>query len=427
MGTVAKPLAALTVGRIKSPGYHAVGVIPGLYLAVSAAGARSWILRVTVGTKRREMGLGPFPAVPLAAAHEEARRLRGLIRQGIDPVEEKQSKKSALIANQESAVTFQRAAGRYIDAHSSGWRNPKHGAQWQATLSTYAFPIIGQLHVRDIKLSHVLAVLEPIWTTKTETASRLRGRIERVLAWSTTRGYRSGVNPATWRGQLDTVLPAPGKVATEKHYPAVQISQVASFRQVLSHVEGMGAKALMFALLTAARSGEARGARWGELDLENSVWIIPKERMKAGREHRVPLSGAAIAVVQSFPRNPGSDFVFPSSKGSALSDMTLSAVMRRMDFCDRDGRKAVPHGLRSTFRDWAADLTSYASEIVEAALAHAKSDKVEAAYFRSDLFDKRRRLLEDWSVFLNQIDVPAHNVSDPAGPARTPSRRNLIF
>lgn len=422
MGVVAKPLAALTVGRIKSPGYHAVGVVPGLYLAVSDGGARSWILRTTVGTKRREIGLGPFPAVPLAAAHEEARRLRDLIRQGVDPVEEKQAKKSALIAKQESSVTFQRAAERYIDAHSSAWRNPKHGAQWQATLSNYAFPIIGQLHVSDIKLNHVLAVLEPIWTSKTETASRLRGRIERVLAWSTTRGLRSGVNPATWRGQLDTVLPAPGKVATEKHYPAVQISQAALFRQALSQVEGTGAKALLFALLTAARSGEVRGARWSEVNLKSKVWIVPKERMKAGREHRVPLSSAAMAVIQSVIRNPESDLIFASTKASALSDMTLSAVMRRMEFYDRDGRKAVPHGLRSTFRDWSAELTSYASEIVEAALAHSKSDKVEAAYFRSDLFDKRRRLLEDWSVFLNRVSVSTRNVTSIGAVRGLPSR-----
>jgi integrase len=422
MGVVAKPLAALTVGRIKSPGYHAVGVVPGLYLAVSDSGARSWILRATVGTKRREIGLGPFPAVPLAAAHEEARRLRDLIRQGVDPVEEKQAKKSALIAKQESSVTFQRAAERYIDAHSSAWRNPKHGAQWQATLSNYAFPIIGQLHVSDIKLNHVLAVLEPIWTSKTETASRLRGRIERVLAWSTTRGLRSGVNPATWRGQLDTVLPAPGKVATEKHYPAVQISQAALFRQALSQVEGTGAKALLFALLTAARSGEVRGARWSEVNLKSKVWIVPKERMKAGREHRVPLSSAAMAVIQSVSRNPESDLIFASTKASALSDMTLSAVMRRMEFYDRDGRKAVPHGLRSTFRDWAAEFTSCPSEVVEAALAHAKTDKVEAAYFRSDLFDKRRRLLEDWSAFLNRVDVPIRNVTAIGAVRRLPGR-----
>ena len=411
MGTVANPLGALAVGRIKSPGYHAVGVIPGLYLAVNPTGARSWILRVMVGHKRREIGLGPFPSVPLAAAHEEARRLRELIRKGIDPVEEKRALKSALIASQHAAITFQQASERYIDAHSSAWRNPKHAAQWLATLRTYAFPVIGKLQVPDVKLSHILAVLEPIWTTKTETASRVRGRIERVLAWCTTRGLRSGINPATWRGQLDTVLPAPGKVSKEKHYPAVQISQAALFRQALSQADGIGAKALLFALLTAARSNEVRGARWSEIDLQNNLWTVPKERMKAGREHRVPLSDTAILVIQSFVRNPDSDFVFASSKGGALSDMTLSGVMRRMTFFDRDGRKAVPHGLRSTFRDWAAELTGYASEIAEAALAHSKSDKVEAAYFRSDLFDKRRRMLSDWSIFLGQVRPAIHNVS----------------
>jgi integrase len=410
MGSIAKPLAALSVGRIKTPGYHAVGVVPGLYLSVTLGGARSWILRTVVGAKRREIGLGSYPLISLAAAHEEGRRLRILIRQGIDPVEEKRANKSALMATQESAITFERAAHRYIDAHSSGWRNPKHAAQWLSTLTTYAFPVMGALHVRDIKLSHVLAALEPIWTTKTETASRVRGRIERILAWATTRGMRSGVNPACWKGQLDTVLPSPGKVATEKHYPAVQLGQAANFKAALTGMQGIGARSLSFALLTAARSGEVRGATWNEFDLANKVWTIPSTRMKAGREHRVPLSSAAIRIVQTQNRTPDSDFVFASATGLSLSDMTLSGVMRRMEFFDRDGRRAVPHGLRSTFRDWAAERTSYSSEIVEAALAHSKSDKVEAAYFRSDLFDKRRRLLDDWSAFLGQVESPTKNV-----------------
>jgi integrase len=411
MGSVAKALGALAIQRLKEPGYHAVGTVPGLYLAVSDRGARSWILRTTIGSKRREIGLGAYPAVPLVSAHEEARRLRSLVAQGVDPVEAKRAKKSALIASQESSLTFERAALRYIDSQSAAWRNVKHAAQWHATLRDHAFPRIGHLHVRDITLAHVLSVLEPLWSTKTETASRLRGRMERVLAWATTRSYRHGINPATWRGQLDTVLPAPSKVTQEKHYPAVQISQVSAFMQALQIMPGMGAKALAFSVFTAARSGEVRGASWSEIDLAHQLWTIPAQRMKAGREHRVPLSDAAIQLLMSFTKRPGSDVVFSSEKGGVLSDMTLSAVMRRMEFQDRDGRKAVPHGLRSTFRDWAAERTSYAAEIIEAALAHAKGDKVEAAYFRSDVFDKRRRLMDDWAAFLAQVSIPANNVS----------------
>jgi integrase len=411
MGTVAKPLGALAIQRLKTPGYHAVGTVPGLYLAISDRGARSWILRTTIGAKRREIGLGAYPALPLASAHEEARRLRNLVAQGIDPIEDKRAKKSALIASQESSLTFERAALRYIDSQSAGWSNVKHAAQWHATLRDHAFPQIGHLHVRDITLAHVLSVLEPLWSMKTETASRLRGRIERVLAWATTRGYRHGINPATWRGQLDTVLPAPSKVTQEKHYPAVQIAHVSAFVQALQTMPGMGAKALAFSIFTAARSGEVRGARWQEIDLPHKRWTIPAARMKAGREHRVPLSEAAVKLLKSFPKHSATDVVFSSEKGGVLSDMTLSAVMRRMEFQDRDGRKAVPHGLRSTFRDWAAERTSYPAEVIEAALAHAKGDKVEAAYFRSDVFDKRRRLMDDWAAFLAQASIPANNVS----------------
>ena len=405
MGSISTPLGALAVQRLKDPGYHAVGTVPGLHLAVGASGSRSWILRTMVGAKRREIGLGSYPALPLAGAHEKARHFRALIADGIDPVGEKRDKRSALIASQQSSITFKVAAQKYIDSQSSAWKHPKQAAQWQGSLRDYAFPKLGAMLVRDIQLAHVLAALEPIWTTKTETASRVRGRIERILAWCQTRGYRSGINPATWRGQLDTVLPAPGKVTKELHYPAVQVDQAPSFMNALRQAEGLGAKALAFGMLTAARSGEVRGATWGEFDFERKVWIVPEGRMKAEREHRVPLSPQALALIQSLGRHPESQLVFPSNKGVMLSDMTLSAVMRRMNFCDRDGRKSVPHGLRSTFRDWAAERTKYPAEIVEAALAHGKGDKVVGAYFRSDVFEKRRGLMRDWAIYLSKVDV----------------------
>jgi integrase len=404
MGRIAKPLSALEVGRIKPAGYHAVGTVPGLHLQVADSGARSWVLRIMVGTKRREIGLGAFPAVTLAMAHQKARDTRELAGQGVDPVNQKKALKSALVAEQAKAVTFEAACADYIKAHEAEWRNVKHAAQWRATLATYAYPELGRLLVRDIGLPQVLNVLEPIWKTKTETASRLRGRIESVLDWATTRGYRSGLNPARWKGHLDTVLPAPGKIAKQDHHKAVAVADVGSFMVALRAMEGMGAKALEFAILTAARSGEVRGATWSEIDMDAKLWTVPGHRMKAGIEHRVPLSGGAVKVLQGLPRFAGNDLVFVAQRGGSLSDMTLSAVMRRI------GIDAVPHGLRSTFRDWAAERTSYPEAVAEAALAHTKGDKVEAAYFRSDLFEKRRRMMAEWATFLAKVESKSADV-----------------
>ena len=350
------------------------------------------------------MGLGGFPDVKLAAAREAAREARRKIREGIDPIEEARTAASALRASLAKNVTFEDAAKAYIAAHEAGWRNDKHVQQWANTLKAYAYPVIGSLMVRDVDLNHVLKILEPIWRTKNETASRLRGRIEQVLDWATARGYRDGLNPARWRGHLDKLLARPSKVSRVEHHRAIALSEAGAFMVKLRAAEGMGARALEFAILTAARSGEVRGARWSEIDLEASVWVVPADRMKAGREHRVALSQAALSLLEALPRMAGTNLVFPAPRGGILSDMTLAAVMRRMK---ADG---VPHGFRSTFRDWAAERTNYPRDVAEMALAHTIGDKVEAAYRRGDLFEKRKRMMADWAKFLSAAATGSEGV-----------------
>lgn len=399
MPKLAKEMKALEVQRLKEPGLHFVGTVPGLALQIVPSGARSWVLRVMVGGKRREMGLGGFPAVTLAMAHEKAREARDLIRQGRDPILLAREALSALKAEQARALTFAQCAEAYIDAHEVGWRNEKHTQQWRSTMKTYVYPVMGDMLVRDVALAHVLKVLEPIWRTKTETASRVRGRMESVLDWAKGRGYRAGDNPAAWKGNLDAQLPKREKVAKVEHHQALAVGEVGAFMRDLRGQEGLGAKALQFAILTAARSGEVRGMAWSEVDLGAAVWTVPADRMKAGREHRVPLSAAVVELLKALPQTPGSPLVFTAPRGGPLSDMTLTAVLRRMQV------DAVPHGFRSTFRDWAAERTSYPNEVCEMALAHVVSDKVEAAYRRGDLFEKRRRLMEDWASFLARVET----------------------
>lgn len=388
----ADELPAVAVGRIKKPGLTMVGGVAGLGLQVSPGGARSWILRAKVGSLRRDIGLGGFPDVSLAQARELARVARQQIVDGIDPVAEKRRKRAELIATQATTITFDEAAEKYITAHESEWKNAKHRAQWVSTLETYAHPVIGKMDVRDILQGHVLAILEPIWTTKTETAVRLRSRIELVLDWATARKYRSGENPARWRGHLDHLLAKPSKTKKVVHHAALPFKEVPSFMKSLREVGGVAARALEFTILTAARSGEVRGATWDEVDLEGEFWTVPAARMKAGREHRVPLSDAALALLLSTPKNHRTGLLFPGTKGQPLSDMSLTAVLKRMN------RKDITvHGFRSTFRDWASETTSYPNEVVEMALAHAIGNAVEAAYRRGDLFNKRQSLMADWA------------------------------
>lgn len=416
MPKIAKELSALAVARLTAPGLHAVGVVPGLHLQVQPSAARSWVMRAIVGGKRRDIGLGAFPGVTLAQAREKARAAREMIRQGIDPVEHSRAAKSALKAAQAKAVTFRHVALAYIDAHEASWRSQKHGQQWRNTLEAYAYPVMGDLLVRDVEKEHVLEVLRPIWTEKNETASRLRSRIELVLSYAMQAGYRpEGLNPARWKGGLDKLLPKPSKVSQVENHPALPVPLAAAFMEELLRAEGMGARALEFSILTATRSGEVRGATWSEIDLPAKVWTIPGDRMKMGREHRVPLSGAAVKLLKGLPRfepeGDEPDYVFRAVRGRQLSDMTLSAVLRRMNggkkprWINAQGRSVVPHGFRSTFRDWVAERTTYPNEVAEMALAHTIDNKAEAAYRRGDLFEKRRRMMDEWALFLAKPQV----------------------
>lgn len=405
MARKAKELGPLAVQRLSEPGMHAVGGVAGLYLQILPSGGRSWVLRASVGGRRRDMGLGGFPDVTLAGARDAARRARAMIDDGVDPIEDRRSRKAALKASAAKVVTFKDAAKAYIDAHGDSWRNAKHRQQWENTLESYAYPKIGALSVRDIEVAHVLSVLEPIWKTRTETATRLRGRIERILGWATSRGYRDGLNPARWRDHLDQQLAAPRRIAKAQHHAALPFGDMGGFMERLRAAPGMGARALEFTILTAARSGEVRGATWPEIDLERAIWTIPGERMKMGREHRVPLSPEAVALLRALPRIAGSNLVFPAPRGGPLSDMTLTAVLRRMEV------PVTVHGFRSTFRDWAAERTNYPRDAAEMALAHAIGDKVEAAYRRGDLFDKRTRMMGDWARFVGTVNPAGQVIS----------------
>jgi integrase len=392
----APELSPLEVRRLMKPGRWSVGGVDGLALQVTSTGARSWVLRLSAGAgRRREMGLGSFPSVTLAEARDQARQHRALAQDGIDPIAARQASRSAAFAEQQAQKTFSEVAAQYIAQHERSWKNAKHQGQWAATLRTYAEPVIGRLLVRDIRPAHVIGVLEPIWTTKTETATRVRSRIELVLDYAAARGYREGPNPARWKGNLDAALPNASKVAPVRHHAAIGVKEVPSFMKCLRSQPGVGARALEFAVLTAARSGEVRGATWAEIDLNSALWTIPAARMKSGREHRVPLSKSALNLLRSLPgdRVP-QNHVFSGMRGS-LSDMSLTAVLRRMRV------PATAHGFRSTFRDWVAECTDYSREVAEMALSHAIGDKVEAAYRRGDLLDKRVALMGDWSSFVS--------------------------
>lgn len=394
MPKIATPLSAAQVARLTRPGLHSVGNPPGLQMQVTTSGARTWILRVLVGKKRRDIGLGGYPAVSLAQARERAREARDKVWRGVDPVEERKAARAALLA-QQNVLTFDECARRYLSGKTVEFKNPKHAAQWKSTLAMYASPVIGKLPVNAVALEHVVDLLtcNDLWTTKTETASRLRGRVESVLAWATVSGHRTGDNPARWRGNLDAVLPKPTKLAKVEHFAAMKYQDVPGFLVDLRTRSGIGARALEFAILTAARSGEVRGATWAEIDFDAATWTIPAERMKAGKEHIIPLTPEAIALLQVLPRMEGSDFVFNAPRGGALSDMALTKILRDMNRTD------TTHGFRSSFRDWAGETTNFAREIIEHALAHQLKDKAEAAYARGTLLAKRRKLMEAWAKF----------------------------
>ncbi|WP_101341869.1 tyrosine-type recombinase/integrase [Cereibacter azotoformans] len=417
----AREWGALDVKRAQHSGandrneWHAVGGVAGLMIQVAPSGAKSWLLRTAIGTRRRAIGLGSYPEVSLADARDRAREAKRKIAEGIDPIAERKATKAALAAAEARAMTFADAVEAYLKEQLEGLRNAKHRAQWRSTLETYALPEMGKILVSDVTTQDVLRALKPIWGKKAETASRVRGRIEAVIAWAEASGYRAkGDNPARWDGNLKLLLPTRSKSAPKGKQPALARGDAQRWFFDLRGRDGMGSRALEFLVLTAARSGEVRGATWSEIDLGAGLWVIPAERMKAGREHRVPLPAAAVALVENLPRMKGSDLVFTAARGGMLSDMTLSATMRRMHadavemaggdeaagYLDPSSRRpAVPHGLRSTFRSWTADV-GYDRDMAEIALAHEVGSEVERAYQRSDMIERRRAMMDRWADFL---------------------------
>jgi integrase len=391
-----KRAAGLSARRVQTeqrPGAYADG--GGLYLQVSAGGAKSWIFRFQIRGRRRDMGLGPTDLYSLAEARQRALEARKLVAEGVDPIEARHAKRSAAAMETAKGMTFQACAERYIAAHRAGWRNAVHAKQWPSTLETYVYPVFGTLPVQAIDVGLVLRTIEPIWATKPETASRVRGRIESVLDWATARGYRQGENPARWRGHLENLLPKKSKVHRVEHHAAIPYTELADFMTALREQEGIGARALEFAILTCARTGEVRGANWDEVNLAERLWTIPAARMKAGKDHRVPLSAPAFAIVEEMARIRSGVFVFPGMRaGQPLSNMIFLMLLRRMGRGD-----LTAHGFRSSFSDWCAEQTSTPSEVREMALAHAVGDKVEAAYRRGDLFEKRRQIMAAWGRF----------------------------
>lgn len=424
MPKIAKELTALEVKRLTRPGWHAVGGVAGLLLQVTeprqsgAPTPRSWILRYRHGGKREVVGLGPYPQISLADARELARKLSLDIRAGINPVVKKREDRSALLAQAAKRKTFKECADAYMDAHASDYTNDKHRKQWASTLETYAYPIIGDLMVADIAMRNVLEVLlqetthrdetkGKFWYTKPETAKRLLDRIRVVLDYATVNEYRSGTNPAVWRGFLDTQLPSPRGLKAVKHQPAVPHQEIGEFMQHLRKKQSISARALEFLILTGVRSGSVRLAKWSEIDFTHKLWIIPPENTKTKQEHRVPLPPQALKLLKALPELADCEVIFPNPKAKPLSDMALSQLMRGM--CEQGllQSPAVPHGFRSTFRDWAAEQTNYADEIRKAASGHTTGDAVKKAYQRSDLLEKRRALMVDWANFL---DLPSQRI-----------------
>jgi integrase len=386
-------LTALAVERTKRRGYYGDG--GGLFLQVSAQGSKSWVFRFKENGRLREMGLGPTHTVTLAEARDKARNCRKLRLERIDPIEARRAEWAKAKLEAAKAMTFRACAERYIAAHKAGWRSPKSLAAWEGTLEAYVYPAFGSLPVQGIDTALVMKAIEPIWAEKPETASRVRGRIEAILDWATARDYRAGENPARWRGHLENLLPTKTRVRRVEHHAALPYQEIAGFMASLRGEESVAARALEFTVLTGARTGEVIGARWNEIDAAQRLWIIPAERMKGGREHRVPLSPAALAIINAMAALRCGDFVFPGGKSNRpLSNMAFLMLLRRMERSD-----LTVHGFRSTFRDWAAERTSFPAEVAEMALAHAVGDKVEAAYRRGDLFHKRRQLAEAWAKF----------------------------
>jgi integrase len=407
-------LSALSIARAQTAGYLPDG--GGLYLQVTATDARSWIFRFALARRRREMGLGPFPDVSLATARKLAASARALAKAGQDPIAARDAQRAHQRLEMSRGVTWDAAVAQFLDGHERTWRNPKHRQQWRNTLTTYAAPVLGGLSVASIGTPEVVKVLDPIWQEKPETAFRVRGRIERILDWAKVRGYRAGENPALWRGHLDKVFPARSAVRKVEHHAAVPVDAMPALYGRLCKAKGTAALALRFVILTATRPGETTGGRWPEIDLRGALWAIPGERMKAGREHRVTLSREALAILRELAELRSGPRIFPGHRtGRPLSLTSLSKALKAAG-----GGNTTVHGFRSTFKDWAAERTTFAGEVSEMALSHAIGDKVEAAYRRGELLEKRRAIMEQWARFL--LTPAAANVV-PIGMRRQVARR----
>jgi integrase len=381
-----KQIEALT-----KPGHHRVS--KNLYLQIGPAGARSWLFRYMLDGRSRGMGLGPCDLVTLAEARDEALLLRKKLLKKVDPLEERRSSRVQARLRQATTHTFRECAEKYIAAHAKGWRNGKHRQQWENTLKTYAYPVLGDLSVAAVDTDLIMQIIEPLWAAKTETASRLRGRLESILDWAKAREYRTGENPARWRGHLDQLLPKRSKVAPVNHHDAMPYAELPAVMKELRDRRGTSARCLEFTILTAARTGETIGARWSEFNLGARTWTVPADRMKAGKEHIVPLSDRVVEILEALPR--ASDYVFENGRaGKPISNMAMAMLLRDM------GRGDITvHGFRSTFKDWVSERTGHADIVSEMALAHTIPDKVQAAYRRGDLLKKRRNLMRDWARY----------------------------
>jgi integrase len=397
-------LSAVEVNKARKRGFYSDG--GGLYLQVAPGGSKSWVFRFKKNGKARDMGLGPVHTLTLAEAREKATACRRLRLDGVDPIAQRQQDRAARALEAAKAITFEQCATAYMADNSIAWKNSKHRQQWANTLASYAYPVIGKLSVQAIDTGLVVKILKPMWTEIPETAIRLRGRIETVLNWASAHGYRKGENPARWKGNLDHLLPKRSKVRAIKHFAALPYGELGAFMTELRKHEGVAALALQFTILTAARTNETLNAKWSEFDLSKKLWTIPAIRMKSGREHRVPLSNAALAILKPLAEARQGEYVFSGRvAGKPLTDMSMLMTLRRM------GRTETAHGFRSAFKDWARERTSFANEVSEAALAHVNADKVEAAYARGDLFEKRAKLMEAWASYCDAGPVGGDVIS----------------
>lgn len=388
----AKELSAKEVRDLSQTGFYSVGGVSGLHLQIKTTTAKSWILRAKIGSKRRDIGLGGFPDVTLSQAREKAREYKEQIKNGIDPVQERLDARSRLLAAQAKAVTFEDLAAGYIERKGKEYKTAKQLQKLTSHMETYAFPYIGKMAITDIEMSHIVRMLEPIWETKTETATRVRLHTEKILDIATVNKMRDGENPAKWRGMLEhSTLPKAAKVSKVEHLAALPVDEMPSYWQMLQGGEGMAAKAAQLIILTACRSGEARGARWDEIDLNRKVWTIPAEKMKAGKKHEVPLTPGLVDLLESLPRL--SDLVFTGGRGGQLTDVAVSKACKKY----REG--ITVHGFRSCFKEWARQYTAYPDEVSELQLAHVATDSTRAAYARDGLLEKRRALMTEWARY----------------------------